>query len=133
MGLDRAKTIVNNLEGVDVDNLYDFDGLLGDEAEQRSHFELMYRIENELDNDPPCMSWPDAFFAEMENVGDIQHAKRLCKTCPVMNQCAEHAMRFNIPDGVWGGLSAGERKVVRTKYIRKHQREKKKEKLNGEE
>lgn len=127
MGLDISKTTVNTLEGVDVSSIYDFDGLLGSDAEQRSHFELMHRIEQELDNDPPCMSFPDAFFAETDSVGDIQVAKRLCSYCPVMMQCAEHAMRFNISDGVWGGLSAGERKVIRTKHIRKYQRTKKKE------
>lgn len=131
MGLDKAKITMVTVTDVDADRIYDFEGLLGSWAEQRSHIALLDRIENEL-GEPPCAAWPDAFFAEIENIGDIQMAKRLCKTCPVMIQCAEHAMRFNIPDGVWGGMSAGERKVLRTKYQRKYQRIKKKEKNNGE-
>lgn len=131
MGLDKAKITMVTVTDVDADRIYDFEGLLGSWAEQRSHIALLDRIEREL-GEPPCAAWPDAFFAEIENIGDIQMAKRLCKTCPVMIQCAEHAMRFNIPDGVWGGMSAGERKVLRTKYQRKYQRIKKKEKNNGE-
>lgn len=132
MGLDIKKTTVNDLSDADVAKVYDFEGLLGSWAEQRSHIALLDAIERECD-EPPCASWPDAFFADIENVGDIQAAKKLCKTCPVMMQCAEHAMRFNIPDGVWGGLSGGERKALRTRYIRKYQRTKRKEKAVGEE
>lgn len=126
MGLDKNKITVNDMENVDVSKIYDFDGLLGSFAEQRSHVALLERIEEEL-GDPPCASWPDAFFADMENVGDIQHAKQLCRTCPVMMQCAEHAMRFNIPDGVWGGMSAGERKAIRAKSYNRWQKARKKE------
>lgn len=132
MGLDKTKTTVNTLEGVDVSNIFDFEGLLGSRAEQRSHIALLERIEEEL-GDPPCASWPDAFFADIENVGDIQHAKQLCKTCPVMQQCAEHAMRFNIPDGVWGGMSAGERKVIRAKSYNRFQKARKKERDRAKE
>jgi hypothetical protein len=132
MGLDKNKTTVNHLEGVDVNSLYDFEGLLGDRAEQQSHIALLERIEEEL-GDPPCASWPDAFFAEIENVGDVQHAKQLCKTCPVMIQCGEHAMRFNIPDGVWGGMSAGERKILRSKSYNRFQKARKKERDRAKE
>jgi hypothetical protein len=132
MGLDKAKTTVNTLEGVDVSKVYDFEGLLGSYAEQQSHIALLERIQEELGN-APCESYPDAFFAEMENVGDVQHAKQLCKTCPVMMQCAEHAMRFNIPDGVWGGLSAGERKILRAKSYNRFQKARKKERDRAKE
>lgn len=36
-------------------------------------------------------------------------AKRVCKACPVLEQCREHALRVQEPYGVWGGLSPDER------------------------
>lgn len=130
MGLDVQKTTVNNLQKEDAAKLFDFEGLLGSFAEQRSHIALMERIERLVD-EPPCAIWPDAFFAESENVGDTQHAKQICKTCPVIMQCAEHALRFNIPDGVWGGLTGYERNKMRVYAVRKNRREKNKDNSDG--
>ncbi|ESP98015.1 WhiB family transcriptional regulator [Streptomyces sp. CHA1] len=39
-------------------------------------------------------------------------AKRVCAQCPVMVQCREHALLQPEPYGVWGGLTAAERRVV---------------------
>ncbi|WP_419997497.1 WhiB family transcriptional regulator [Streptomyces boninensis] len=39
-------------------------------------------------------------------------AKRLCGRCPVMVECREHALLQPEPYGVWGGLTAAERRVV---------------------
>ncbi|GAA2494514.1 hypothetical protein GCM10010406_33250 [Streptomyces thermolineatus] len=39
-------------------------------------------------------------------------AKRVCARCPVMLQCREHALVQPEPYGVWGGLTAAERRVV---------------------
>jgi WhiB family redox-sensing transcriptional regulator len=41
-----------------------------------------------------------------------QQAKKMCSTCPVIEQCRSHAL--NIPEqyGVWGGLSADERDLI---------------------
>lgn len=36
-------------------------------------------------------------------------AKAICSTCPVICQCALHALRVREPYGVWGGLSESER------------------------
>jgi WhiB family redox-sensing transcriptional regulator len=36
-------------------------------------------------------------------------AKALCRRCPVINQCREHALQVQEPYGVWGGLSESER------------------------
>ncbi|MFD1858488.1 WhiB family transcriptional regulator [Aeromicrobium phragmitis] len=36
-------------------------------------------------------------------------AKALCATCPVIEQCREHALRVQEPYGVWGGLTESER------------------------
>ncbi|WP_326699583.1 WhiB family transcriptional regulator [Streptomyces sp. NBC_01754] len=39
-------------------------------------------------------------------------AKQVCARCPVMAQCQEHALMQPEPYGVWGGLTAAERRVV---------------------
>jgi WhiB family redox-sensing transcriptional regulator len=36
-------------------------------------------------------------------------AKAICAQCPVMRECAEHALAVREPYGVWGGLSEDER------------------------
>lgn len=41
-------------------------------------------------------------------------AKRVCARCPVMVECREHALLQPEPYGVWGGLTAAERRVVLT-------------------
>nr|WP_232792649.1 WhiB family transcriptional regulator [Actinacidiphila yeochonensis] len=39
-------------------------------------------------------------------------AKRVCSRCPVMVECREHALLQPEPYGVWGGMTAAERRVV---------------------
>ncbi|AXK33973.1 WhiB family transcriptional regulator [Streptomyces armeniacus] len=41
-----------------------------------------------------------------------QAAKRVCAGCPVLGECREHALVQPEPYGVWGGLTAAERRVV---------------------
>jgi len=42
-------------------------------------------------------------------------AKAVCASCPVMKQCADHALAVREPYGVWGGLSEEDREAV---YLR---------------
>lgn len=39
-------------------------------------------------------------------------AKAICAECPVIRQCAEHALRVREPYGVWGGMSEEEREAI---------------------
>ncbi|MDQ1249267.1 MAG: WhiB family transcriptional regulator, redox-sensing transcriptional regulator [Actinomycetota bacterium] len=39
-------------------------------------------------------------------------AKAICATCPVMLQCAEHALAVREPYGVWGQMSEDERERI---------------------
>ncbi|WP_354642135.1 WhiB family transcriptional regulator [Kitasatospora camelliae] len=41
-----------------------------------------------------------------------EQAKRVCARCPVLLECREHALAQPEPYGVWGGLTAAERRVV---------------------
>ncbi|MFD7924191.1 WhiB family transcriptional regulator [Streptomyces sp. NPDC059740] len=46
-------------------------------------------------------------------------AKRVCARCPVMIECREHALVQPEPYGVWGGLTAAERRVVLSRRRRR--------------
>lgn len=45
-------------------------------------------------------------------------AKAICATCPVLEQCREHALRVQEPYGIWGGMSEEERRD----YLSTHKR-----------
>lgn len=44
----------------------------------------------------------------------LEEAKKICATCPVLKECAEHALQHE-HYGVWGGMSERERRRVRAK------------------
>ena len=58
----------------------------------------------------------DAWFPDM--VGGFRPenwaAMRICKTCPVMDECLEWALHHE-RWGIWGGTSASERRDIRAK------------------
>lgn len=41
-----------------------------------------------------------------------QHAKSICASCPVREDCLGYAMRIREPHGIWGGLNEVERKQL---------------------
>lgn len=41
---------------------------------------------------------------------NLKPAKAVCAGCPVRQECLEYALAWNIADGIWGGLSARERR-----------------------
>lgn len=59
-----------------------------------------------------CVGTNQAVFFP-EDVGDVNHAKSICKTCPVREDCLEFALTTNEDHGVWGGTSARERRRMR--------------------
>lgn len=53
---------------------------------------------------------PDERNAAREN--RIEQAKLVCRACPAIMECREHALRVREPYGVWGGLSEDERAAL---------------------
>ncbi|MGW0607635.1 WhiB family transcriptional regulator [Streptomyces sp. NPDC002644] len=50
----------------------------------------------------PCRSNdPEVFFAE--SPADVEYAKSLCRTCPLVDACLAGAKERREPWGVWGG------------------------------
>ena len=39
-------------------------------------------------------------------------AKAVCAGCPVLRECARHALAVREPYGVWGGMSEDEREAI---------------------
>ena len=51
---------------------------------------------------------PDVFFST--NRRDEERAVAICSTCPVSEDCLEHALSARERFGVWGGLTEKERR-----------------------
>ena len=68
--------------------------------------------------DAACRHIPgaiDIFFGEDPETGEernatIDRAKAICATCHVREPCLDFAERNRIPEGVWGGKAASERR-----------------------
>lgn len=58
-----------------------------------------------------AQSDPDAFFPE---VGvSAEPAKKVCAECTVREQCLAYALERDEKFGIWGGLSAAERRKLK--------------------
>lgn len=60
---------------------------------------------------------PDIFFHPEGERGPARAAreraaKAICAACPVIAQCAAHALSVREPYGIWGGLSEDEREEI---------------------
>lgn len=52
---------------------------------------------------------PDLFFSDLEDPAYKTHqkdAEAICRQCPVILQCAEHALETGEKHGTWGGRSS---------------------------
>lgn len=54
---------------------------------------------------------PDLWFSEA--VHETERAKTVCRTCPVRGNCLEMALTVGEEAGVFGGLTAAERRRMR--------------------
>jgi len=54
---------------------------------------------------------PEAFFPEKGR--SPREAKRICARCEVTTECLAYALGHDERFGVWGGLSAGERRKLK--------------------
>lgn len=59
---------------------------------------------------------PELWFPGEQQTG--AEAKRWCKTCPVMLTCLQYAIENAEPYGVWGGMTANERKLFRRLVVK---------------
>jgi WhiB family redox-sensing transcriptional regulator len=60
---------------------------------------------------------PDLFFPigpTGAGLRQMEEAKRICRACPVQIQCLAWALENGVADGVWGGTTPDERRVIRS-------------------
>ena len=62
-------------------------------------------------NEGNCRNEPPETFFPSDGVG-VEVAKRICATCPVIDQCLEYALEHRIDHGVWGGASERQRRRI---------------------
>lgn len=62
--------------------------------------------------DAACRGMDPALFHS--GIGKVTlDAKKVCARCPVKQACGDHALLQDEYDGLWGGLTADERKQLR--------------------
>ena len=60
---------------------------------------------------------PSTFFPSRTEPEKVKQAKAVCAGCPVKDSCLEWALYYNERDGVWGGVSARKRRLMRREAI----------------
>jgi len=64
---------------------------------------------------------PELFFAVGTSgpaLLQITEAKAVCRRCPVSAECLSYALRMGCDDGVFGGMSADERRALKRRNAR---------------
>jgi WhiB family transcriptional regulator, redox-sensing transcriptional regulator len=59
---------------------------------------------------------PELFFPVGEGAlaqRQIEQAKAVCARCPLTARCLEWAMAAGVPEGIWGGYTERERRILR--------------------
>lgn len=84
--------------------------------------DLLFEPEESWRDQAACAgSDNDIFFPAGEDDEIVAPAKAICAACPVKDDCLQYALATNQTEGVWGGLSASERRRLRRR-IRDRQR-----------
>ena len=86
-------------------------------AEQELALSKLRKLADEVD--PVCRQAPmiwdgenagDSLLAKQNCLGLNEHGKRVRPACPIIEQCLETALILQTKFGVWGGVSAHDRK-----------------------
>src|SRR5690606_13146858 len=69
-----------------------------------------------------CLDEDPELFFPIGNTGpalqQIEDAKAICRTCPVIDTCLKWALETGQDAGVWGGLSEDERRALKRRKAR---------------
>lgn len=61
---------------------------------------------------------PDEGKQEAGRYERIRQAKEICRTCPVKQECGDHAIRTNEQFGIWGEMTERVRRRKRKEALR---------------
>jgi len=78
--------------------------------QQKRDWDNLQTAIDEADEIPPCTNDPELFYPEAG--GEIAVLRKLCGGCPVVQECGEYGVKWEF-HGIWGGLTARERIVMR--------------------
>jgi hypothetical protein len=70
-----------------------------------------------------CDGYTEEFYANPEDLMSLRMAKFICDTCPIKQICQDYAIAAEEEYGVWGGLTAEDRKWIFTNRKRAARRE----------
>lgn len=65
-----------------------------------------------------CRGLDSAYFFHPDNErgptrqARVTRAKAICRRCPVVEECRQHALTVQEPYGIWGGLTENEREAL---------------------
>lgn len=65
---------------------------------------------------------PELFFpigSSGAALAQAEQAKRICRSCDVVETCLKWALDTNQDAGVWGGLGEDERRAIRRRTVRR--------------
>lgn len=60
----------------------------------------------------------DLFYPGKGDPISARAAKSVCRGCPVLVECGEHALEAREPFGIWGGMSERDRRLLRARRNR---------------
>ena len=83
---------------------------INDERQIETHAVLTWAVH------AACVGQQELFFSD-HKLTVVRKAKEICSTCAVRLKCLDHAMN-NLEFGVWGGMTANERRRASRKMIR---------------
>lgn len=83
---------------------------IGDEGED---WKKLLQAIDDAPEIPPCTNDPELFFPDKHGPGtDWKMIADACASCPIVAQCADYGIKW-AEHGIWGGLSAYERRQIR--------------------
>jgi len=62
-----------------------------------------------------CRGETGSFFSRGKD--DLAHARELCQSCTVRNECLAYALSDPELEGVWAGLTAKQRQQIRRRRV----------------
>lgn len=84
---------------------------------------LTFDWEAEWHEQAECRGHDASLFFSGDDFEQIHVAKSICGGCPVSENCLQFAMETSQSAGIWGGLTANERRAYRRRLRRRRRRE----------
>ena len=83
--------------------------------DNKDHFREWMKLADAIEQEGPtaCTNDPEAFFPETHNPNVSASIKQACAECPIRLQCGEYGIYWEPNHGIWGGLSATQRRKMR--------------------